>query len=242
MPALLISATGLEQHRLAEAVEQPVCVSVAGRRWTRGRLCGRPAVLVETGIGAVNTAHGLTRALEMETPEWVLQIGVGGAYTGVGLGIGDLAVATEEVYGDLGVVTPEGWRPADEIGVPVADLHGKALYNRFPVDATLSAEAAAILTDAGEATLVEGPFLTVQACSGTDSLGRERAARAPGAICESMEGAAAAHICALYGARFVEVRAISNLVEDRDRSRWDLETASRRAQDGALLLTERLER
>ena len=35
-------------------------------------------------------------------------------------------------------------------------------------------------------------------------------ARRWGALAESMEGAAAAHICALYGVPFLEIRGISN--------------------------------
>ena len=42
---------------------------------------------------------------------------------------------------------------------------------------------------------------------------------------ENMEGAAAAHVCALYDVSFLEIRAISNLVEDRDRSAWKVEEA-----------------
>jgi futalosine hydrolase len=46
-----------------------------------------------------------------------------------------------------------------------------------------------------------------------------------GAVAESMEGAAAAHICALYGTPFLEVRGISNLVGDRDRAGWEVPRA-----------------
>ena len=48
-------------------------------------------------------------------------------------------------------------------------------------------------------------------------------------LVESMEGAAAAHVCALYGVPFLEVRGISNLVGDRDRAAWDVEGAAARA-------------
>jgi futalosine hydrolase len=45
-----------------------------------------------------------------------------------------------------------------------------------------------------------------------------------------MEGAAAAHVCALYRLPFLEVRGISNLVEDRDRERWRIPLAAGAAQ------------
>jgi futalosine hydrolase len=61
-----------------------------------------------------------------------------------------------------------------------------------------------------------------------------------GALCESMEGAAAAHVCALHDVPFLEVRGISNLVEDRNRSRWRIIEAADAAQAVALRLAEHL--
>lgn len=240
MTVLLITATALEQQRLVDVLCAPVPQAVVGRRWTRGLYHQRDVQLVETGLGAVNTAHALTRSLEMAQPEWVLQIGVGGAYLGTGLGVGDLAVATEENYGDLGVLTPDGWRPADEIGIPVAEVDGERHFNRFSLDAARSRRAVEVLAGAELGRVAGGPFVTVQACSGSNASGHERQRRVPGAICESMEGAAAAHVCALYGVPLVEVRGISNLVEDRDLSRWDLPLACGRAQDAGLRLLEAL--
>lgn len=45
-----------------------------------------------------------------------------------------------------------------------------------------------------------------------------------------MEGAAAAQICALYGVPFLEIRGISNRVEDRDLRNWDFEGAAEKVQ------------
>lgn len=70
-----------------------------------------------------------------------------------------------------------------------------------------------------------GLFATVSACSGTAVRGREMAKRT-GALIESMEGAACAQVSRIYRVPFIEVRAISNLVEDRDLSRWRLQEAA----------------
>ena len=240
MSVLLLTATALEQTRLAEALTGVVSLSVYGRTWRHGVCAGRDVNLIETGLGAVNTAHAVTRCLEAQRPDMVMQVGVAGAYAGSGLRVGDLAVAAEEVYGDLGVVTPDGWRPAHEIGIPIAEVDGAALFNRYPADEALGRRTVDILRAAGTGRVQRGPFVTVQACSGTVAMGVERERRVPGALCESMEGAAAAHVCVLYGVPFVEVRGISNAVEDRDLSRWDLPLASRRAQEAALRLLKEL--
>ena len=51
-----------------------------------------------------------------------------------------------------------------------------------------------------------------------------------GGICESMEGAAAAHVCAIHDVPFLEVRGISNLLVDRDRAAWRIDEAAAAAQ------------
>jgi futalosine hydrolase len=149
---------------------------------------------------------------------------VGGAYPGSGLATGSLALATREIYGDEGVAAPDAWLSTREIGIPLLEREGKRLYNAFDLDEGRVAEAAAALERAG-LTATRGPFVTVSTCSGTLARGMELAARF-GAVCESMEGAAYAHVAAHYGVPFLEVRGISNLVEDRDLSRWTLLAAA----------------
>ena len=226
---LVLSATAFEQGVLREQVEQRVTSAVAGKEWVSGSMAGRSVLLVATGIGAVNAAHALTCALQARRPDWVLQVGVGGAYPQGGLEIGALALASEEWYGDLGVRTDEGWQGADLIGIPV---YGEDGYNKFVLAGECLDRAQEFLPE-----VKVGPFATVQECSGTDELGLERGARF-GAVCENMEGAAAAHVCALYGVPFLELRAMSNRVEKRDREQWDLVGAVARAQEAAARLLE----
>ena len=125
----------------------------------------------------------------------------------------------------------EGWQGAEVIGIPVLEK-GERYFNRFPLDRDWLQKAASILPDAKV-----GAFVTVQECSGTDALGIERGERFA-AVCENMEGAAAAHVCALYGVPFLELRAMSNRVEKRDREQWDLVGAVARAQEAAARLLE----
>ena len=84
-----------------------------------------------------------------------------------------------------------------------------------------------------------GPFLTVSTVTGVRARGDELHRRF-GALCESMEGAAAAHVCALHDVPFLEVRGISNLVEDRNRAAWKIVEAAAAAQTVALRLAENL--
>jgi futalosine hydrolase len=58
-------------------------------------------------------------------------------------------------------------------------------------------------------------------------------ARTGGAV-ENMEGAAIAHVAALYGIPAGEVRGISNPVGNRDRAAWRVKDAANAAQQALL--------
>jgi futalosine hydrolase len=77
--------------------------------------------------------------------------------------------------------------------------------------------------------LAVGALVTVSTCSGTDAAARELARRT-GGICENMEGAAVAQVCALHGA------------EDRDLSRWNLPRGMDIAQRAVLALLDGMQK
>ena len=192
-----------------------------------------------TGIGAVNTAHVLTQYLAMNrAPSLVLQVGIAGAYVPAKVDVGSVILADTEIYGDLGVLTPAGWRPMEEIGIPLIEAAGsrEARFNYFPLDAALVKRASVA---AGSSVARVGKFLTLSQVTGVRALGDTLYERF-GALCESMEGAAAAHVCALHDVPFLEVRGVSNLVEDRDRKKWKIVEAADAAQKVALKLLDAL--
>ncbi len=262
---LLITATDKEQERVHALMEISGTEHPLARPWHLGSFCGKTVLLIEGGVGQVNTASALTLALTRHKPATILQFGVGGAYVRSGLEVGDLAIATEECYGDTGVLTPEGWMDLEGMGFPMLpartgdqgqpDAEGqtvdngqteralsKPLYNRIPLDARrvehIRKYLESGLEDRSSHQVATGPFVTVQQCSGVQSDGDTMAARYDG-ICENMEGAAAAHVAVATGIPFVEIRGISNRVVDRDLSRWDLPLAIGRCHQAVELIVKR---
>lgn len=209
---------------LADSAETEV-----GRKpaWS-GRLDGAPVLVLPAGMGKTNAAHALTALLETRSVRGVIGFGVGGAYPGSGLAPGDVALATACVYGDEGVEAPGEWLSTEGIGIPLLERGGERVFNEIALDPALVERARVALQAAGIAVRV-GPFVTVSACSGTAARG-EVLARRFGALCEGMEGAALAHVASLYEVPFLELRAVSNAVEDRDLSRWRLAEAADAAQ------------
>ncbi len=202
-----------------------------------GELDGRSLIFTHCGVGKVNAAHSATLMLENYNVKVLILFGIGGAYSDSGLKIGDIAVAESENYGEEGVMTEEGWRSMEFLGFPLLKKEIQ-FYNTFPLDASMVQLAADASKDCGF-NVKKGNFVTVSQCSGTGKSGELMKKRFNG-LCENMEGAAAAHICALYGVPMVEVRGISNIIEDRDTKKWDMDRAALNCNKVILELVRRL--
>jgi futalosine hydrolase len=222
-PIIVTASTHMELSQLIRGSSAAPIDGAGHLQAFRGRLGEKEIILAVTGIGKVNAASATTVLLERFTPQLLVNTGCGGAFAGSGLSVGDLAVASCESFADEGVETVEGWRGLDLIGIPIFEGRGGRIFNRIPVHGELAADALARALEHGFRGKL-GPFHTVSTCSGTSERGAELLLRFPG-ICENMEGGAVAQVALIYGVPFLEVRGISNMVEDRDLSRWDLKLA-----------------
>jgi futalosine hydrolase len=185
----------------------------------RERLNNQPGIrIIETGIGPVNAAHAVTVAIIQQRPDRIVVCGVGGAYPSSGLRIGDVICADTEVYGDLGAQTPAGFLDMKMLGFPVV-AQPVRLFNELPMQVFPTGR--------------RGRFVTVSTCTGTGLDAREIETRTGGVV-ENMEGAAAVHVAHLHAVPIGEVRAISNIVTDRDTSTWRLKEAAHAAQEALL--------
>ncbi|MBI5014912.1 MAG: futalosine hydrolase [Deltaproteobacteria bacterium] len=231
LDALIVAATAGEVARLGAALVRRRRQATGCQPVTIGWLAGRRVGLLCAGLGKANTALALGAALSRVEPALLLAVGMGGAYAGSGLEPGDLAVASEEIYGDEGVETAEGWKGLESIGIPLwSGPDGRVHWNRLPAAAPEGSALLSAARSVGHAAA--GPFVTVSTVTGTE----ERAAwlaRRFGAVCESMEGAAAAHAALAWRVPFGEVRGISNRVGPRDRASWKLTEAAAAAQEAA---------
>jgi futalosine hydrolase len=178
----------------------------------------RPHVpVLYTGVGAVNAAAALTRFLEREGARSVIVCGIAGAYPtsfDAGLSTGSVVCAESECYGDLGAASADGFLDLQAMGFPL--IAGETpVYNTLPLQIFPAERRAS--------------FVTVNTCTGTDDAARAMEARTGGSV-ESMEGAAIAHVAALYGIPAGEIRGISNRAGNRDRGTWRVKDAAAAAQ------------
>ncbi|MFN3395174.1 MAG: futalosine hydrolase [Thermodesulfovibrionales bacterium] len=182
-----------------------------------GRINKNKLSLIISGIGKTNAAIGATYLVEKFFPDLLILFGIAGAYPSSGLSVGDVAIAEKEFYGDEGVIIKDGFHGLDFINIPLLKKGKKRLFNEFPLNKGI----VNLVKRKTKATLKAGNFVTLSTITGT----AERAIKLRdkyNAICENMEGAAVAHVCEVFGKDLLEIRGISNIVDNRDRSRWDV--------------------
>ncbi len=227
-PIGMMVAVQAEGNLVAGQLKAAAKRSTGPIEFRTGAINDTPVVYSMSGLGKTNAAHCATSLILNFAPSIVINFGIGGAYPASGLMPGDVAVATKEVYADEGVLLEDGLHPLECIGVPLFKTARRKCYNEFPLDTRLGRKMLNVARSVGMKASA-GIFATVSACSGTKQRAAELSARF-GAICENMEGAAVAHVCMLYGVPCIEIRGISNIVEARDTSKWDIPLASENCQ------------
>lgn len=215
---LAVAATEIEmQPFLAELPGEAACLTLV------------------SGVGPVETAVRLTRFLGRrdQSVQAVVNFGIGGAYLQPAgtqqAALLDICLAEKEVFGDFGISL------AAEI-IPFASaLVGEIEY---PLDGRLFRDARRLLA-AHQLSCHAGVFVTVNAATGTLTRGERLRAQWQG-LCENMEGAAVARACREFSLPCLELRAISNFVEDRQPAKWRLHEACREAGRAAALIIKGL--
>ena len=229
---LLLAAAPLETALLRKKITDLQILYCGSVQVFSGKLQGQDILLSHGGIGQVSMAIQLTRLLSEHKPMAIFLCGCGGSYPKRGLKIGDLALATEEIFGDFGVATTDKFIPLNQLDLPQNPQLAPVIQQSFQLNTGLLSWAQEILSDT-----TCGLFVTVNCCSGTPELSTELQQRT-GGICENMEGAAVAQVCATFDIPLLELRGISNPTGTRDPQQWNIVRGTEAAQLGILELLE----
>jgi futalosine hydrolase len=181
--------------------------------------------LMITGPGGFNTAHALTVYLEQSSPDLIVQTGIAGIFKETGFNIGDVAIATTEQDIHVGVGTDSIKNdplPFDLIETVPLSREGRYSFDENMVQSYYEGLFKELAPK--KIGLTKGPFITVSTL--TSSFRQARLLfNAFSPVMEAMEGAASTHISALYKVPIIEIRAGSNFVGERDKTKWDMEKA-----------------
>lgn len=163
-----------------------------------------------TGVGMMATTYHLTKLLAETKYDLVIQAGVGGAFNR-DIPLGEVVVVEQDEPGDLGAEDHDNIIDIFSLGLADKDA--------FPfVNGGLPTPDSKYMKLTG---LTRVKSITVNMVSGnTDTIAY--LSEKFGCDTESMEGLAMHYVCLNEGVDFVQFRAISNYVEPRDKSKWQM--------------------
>ena len=165
-----------------------------------------------TGIGLMHTAFALAWVLRGNPMDWALHLGIAGALN-TNLKIGDVLNIISEQQADWGVEEANG-ELTDFFDLQLTDwnqtpyINGK-LYNPNIGDFDFLPTARALSVNKVHGT--------------TQSIAKLKTKYE--ADIETMEGAAFFYSCLVAKIDFLQIRSISNYVEERDKENWNIPLA-----------------
>ncbi len=222
MKLLICSATRKELQPLVNYLQEN------GFRQTQGGFYQRSLLQVYTlvtGIGGVSMATSLTPLLFAVEPDMAICTGIAGAFPG-SFEIGDVVNVESEQFGDLGVEEADG-SFHDVFEIQLIDPNEFPFRNGVLVNPYID--------DAAFLPLARG--LTVNRVHGSKT-SIEYTMEYYDVDIESMEGAAFFYTCLIAEIPFLEIRAISNYVEPRNRENWQIDEAILHLNDAIIEMVE----
>ena len=185
---------------------------------TEASLFERPDVTtIISGVGLTATAYATVKAIQ-DRPDFLILAGIAGVFPHSSHRVYDVVLVESEVEADLGFFTNNGFVHLAHLPIDMAFERRHTLTcgdlpttPLFPLAKSLSVNAAmAPFIDSREVDL------------------------------ENMEGAAFFHVCQQERQRFLELRAISNVV-DIDNDQWDMEGSVKALTTGLHQLIDHLQ-
>jgi futalosine hydrolase len=171
--------------------------------------------LLVTGVGSVATAWALKQWISVnEKPDLAINGGIAGSYNDV-YGIGEVVMPVSDCFADAGIEDGEKFLTLSESGLTNPD--------DFPfkkgillADTRYSVQMKSLLKPVSA--------ITVNTATGSESTRNKLILKFNPDI-ETMEGATFFYICARENIPFLALRAVSNRVEPRNKSNWNIRLA-----------------
>jgi len=168
--------------------------------------------LVITGVGSVATAYHLTKVVKEHKPGLIIQAGIAGGFD-TNSELGEVVIIKRDRIADLGVEEKGQWNDLLDLGLAHENVapfkdgwlvnENKKLeqYGLRMVDAITINE---ITTSEKRINILREKYHPVV---------------------ESLEGAAFHFVCLQENIPFIQLRAVSNYVGERDKSNWKMALA-----------------
>ena len=163
-----------------------------------------------TGIGSTLTTYALTKKLSDKKYDFVINAGIAGSFTSELL-IGDVINVQTDEFADLGIEDKNDF----------FTLFEKGFIEKNQIPFT---ESKLINPTNLNLNLKQVSGITVNTTHGNKN-SIELFKNKFNAAIETMEGAAFFYVCLNENVNFLQIRAISNYVEERNNANWDIPLA-----------------
>lgn len=167
----------------------------------------------QSGVGMLASAVSLTRLALEEKPDLVIQAGIAGCFDHAAE-LGMVIAVKEDILGDTGVEEAGVWK--DVFDLNLEKPNNEPFENRKLINRLFSKYNLLSLPGVGGITVNE---ITTRP---------ERTAllmHKYNPFIESMEGAALHYVCGLLHLPFIQIRAVSNYIGERNKANWKIRDA-----------------
>jgi futalosine hydrolase len=226
MKILIVSATSLE---IPEVLERLGEMEPEGQKLRKGELGRLEVHVLVPGVGMVATAYWMGKYLEKYQYDLTINLGIAGSFQD-DIPLGSVVHVDRDGFPEMGAEDGEQFLSLLDLDLLEDDdfpftqgvIHNSHSHALKTLDALPSFSSITVNTVHGE----------------EDSIARIRKSWNPSL--ESMEGASFFYAALIERIPCIQIRAISNRVEARDRSRWNIPLAVKNLNTFALEMLEEL--
>lgn len=192
----------------------------------------RPSLMVHTavtGVGLLPSSYAIMQLIARLKPELIIQVGIAGSFNPT-LVLGTAVTVRQEMVADMGVYESDGYHDIFDLGLAEKNMppfEQGAIVNHHDhliESASLPAVSAVSVNEISTSTEKINVF-----------------AEKYKADIESMEGAALHYVCAMQQIPFIQIRGISNLVGERDKTKWKIPESMLAATNACINLINKIQ-
>jgi futalosine hydrolase len=166
--------------------------------------------LLITGVGSIAATYQITKALQQQQPDVVIQAGIAGCYN-KNIKLGTVVVVKSEAMADLGVMENNGWKDVFDMKFVKANV--------FPYKQKKLINPHTQLLKHTGLKQVKGVTVNQVTASKKTAEGILQYYKP---VAETMEGAALHFVCIMQQVAFLQVRSFSNYAGERNKKKWQL--------------------
>ena len=162
----------------------------------------------QSGVGMLSTAVSLMKVIASEKPNFIIQVGIAGTFNS-SQSLAKVFVIKQESIGDLGVTEKGTWKDIFNLQLQknnTPPFVKKLLPNQWLKQYNLLKLPAVVAVTVNEIT--------------TQKKRKEQIIQHYNPTLESMEGAALHYVCRTMNIPFLQLRATSNYIGERNKTKW----------------------